>query len=199
MTENPLNLPASSSEVATPSGFEYGEDYAFYDARTNIIPDYYQLILATATESIQIWDTHFRPDEDWKVFKKVESPKVDITILTICDETYNTYDDVKKLADNIINYLNPKVKTCTLTVFAFFNKCRKQRIMWHDRFLIIDNTKCFLIGPSMNNQVGSNTSFGIQFLSKNQDAELLKRKLQSFFSSLSGNASIRHKITRRRK
>lgn len=69
--------------------------------------------------------------------------------------------------------------------------------MWHDRFLVIDDAKFFLIGPSLNNQVGSNTSFGIHYLSKSKDIDLLKRKLHSFFPQ-TGNASLRHKITRRR-
>ena len=81
-------------------------DYAFYDARTGLTPDYYQRILATATNSIQIWDTHFRPNEDWKVFKEVKTPNISITILTICDEKYNTNDDVRVLANNIIKNLN---------------------------------------------------------------------------------------------
>ena len=192
-----INVPSSASSVSTPTPFEYGEDYAFYDARSGLKPDYYQKILATATTSIQIWDTHFRPDEDWKVFKKVKSPNLRITILTICDEKYYSIDDVKKMANKIINQLDSAVLTSTLTIFAFHDKCRRQKIMWHDRFLVIDDAKFFLIGPSLNNQVGSNTSFGIHYLSKSKDIDLLKRKLHSFFSQ-TGNASLRHKITRRR-
>ena len=194
----PVSIPSSASTVSPSSSFEDGEDYAFYDARTGKTPDYYQSILATATNSIQIWDTHFRPDEDWKVFKEVKTSNISITILTICDEKYNTYDDVRDLANNIINNLNAAVQVCTLTIFAFYDKCRRQKIMWHDRFLVIDGTKFFLVGPSMNNQVGSNTSFDIHFLSNSQDVDLLRRKLQSFLP-LTGNAQLRHKITRNRK
>lgn len=196
-TTTSVNVPSSASAVSPPSSFEYGVDYAFYDARTGVTPDYYQRILATATNSIQIWDTHFRPDEDWKVFKEVKTPNISITIMTICDEKYNTNDDVKVLANNIINNLNSDVLNCTLTIFAFHDRCRRQKIIWHDRFLVIDGTKYFLVGPSMNNQVGSNTSFGIHFLSNSQDVDLLRRKLNSFFP-LTGNVLLRHKITRRR-
>ena len=44
MTENPIKIPASSSEVTIPSGFEYGEDYAFYDAVNDNAKVYQQII-----------------------------------------------------------------------------------------------------------------------------------------------------------
>lgn len=49
----------------------------------------------------------------------------------------------------------------------------------------------------MNNQVGSKTSFGIHFLSKAKDVDVLQRKLTSYFS-LTGNPGLRFKVTRTR-
>ena len=175
MTENPIKIPASSSEVTIPSGFEYGENYAFYDARTSLMPDYYQKILSTATKSIQIWDTHFRPEYDGLVFSKVTCPNLKIQIMTICDKDYNTQQDVNALSD----------------------WSRFHRKLWHDRFLVIDDDKYFLVGASMNNQSGSTTSFGIHYLSKKADWEVLKKKLDSY-TSVTGDTRNVIKVTRRR-
>ena len=193
----PVIIVPSTADAVTPPAFEYGEDYAFYDARTKRPPDYYQKILATATKTIQIWETHSKPEEDWKVFSEVTCPQIDITILTICDKDLNDETAVRLLANNIVNNLNNAVKTCVLTIFAFRRLCIYDDLMWHDRFLVIDDTDYYLVGPSMNNQVGSDTSFGIHYLSKNLDRDLLKKKLDSFFL-LTGNTSLRFKVTKKR-
>ena len=193
----PVIIVPSTADAVTPPAFEYGEDYAFYDARTKRPPDYYQKILATATKTIQIWETHSKPEEDWKVFSEVTCPQIDITILTICDKDLNDETAVRLLANNIVNNLNNAVKTCVLTIFAFRRLCIYDDLMWHDRFLVIDDTDYYLVGPSMNNQVGSDTSFGIHYLSKNLDRDLLKKKLDGFFL-LTGNASLRFKVTKKR-
>lgn len=196
MAKPVISVPLTADAV-TPPAFEYGEDYAFYDARTQRPPDYYQKILATATKTIQIWETHSKPEEDWKVFSEVTCPQIDITILSICDKDLNDEVAVRLLANNIVNNLNNAVKTCVLTIFAFRRFCIYDDLMWHDRFLVIDDTDYYLVGPSMNNQVGSDTSFGIHYLSKKTDRDLLKKKLDSFFP-LTGNASLRFKVTKKR-
>ena len=161
------------------------------------MPDYYQRILASATSKIEIWDTHFRPECDGEVFKDVTCANLQITILTICDRDYNTIQDVRDLANKIMANLRPEVSTCKLTIFAFHDRCRYNNMLWHDRFLVVDDSRYFLVGASMNNQVGSKTSFGIHFLSKRPDLVLLRRKLQSYML-LTANAQLRHKVSRNR-
>lgn len=196
-TTTTISVPSTMSTVVPSAPFEYGEDYAFYDARNKFVPDYYQRILASATSKIEIWDTHFRPECDGEVFKDVTCANLQITILTICDRDYNTIQDVRDLADKIMANLRPEVSTCKLTIFAFHDRCRYNNMLWHDRFLVIDDSRYFLVGASMNNQVGSKTSFGIHFLSKRLDLVLLRRKLQSYML-LTANAQLRHKVSRNR-
>ena len=196
MAKPMINIPSTANAV-TPPAFEYGEDYAFYDARMKRPPDYYQKILATATKTIQIWETHSNPEVDWKVFSEVKCPQVDITILTICDKNLSDESAVRLLADNIVNNLNNAVKACVLTIFAFHRSCIYNDLTWHDRFLVIDDTDYYLVGPSMNNQVGSDTSFGIHYLSKTSDRDLLKKKLDSFLP-LTGSSKLRIQVTRKR-
>lgn len=195
-TTGPVSVPSTASSVSTPTPFEYGEDYAFYDARYGLTPDYYQRILASATTSIQIWDTYSRND-DWKVFTEIRNSGLRITIMTICDKDWNTEQDVKDLANGIKNNIDASVTTFNLTIFAFHEWCRYSNNLWHDRFLVIDDCKYYLVGPSLNNQYGSSLSFGIHFLSKAKDINLLKKQLNSYMP-LSGNAALRHKIRRNR-
>lgn len=198
MTKNPVNIPPTASEVRPTFSFDIGEDYAFYDARTGSVPNYYQYLLGQAQSSIEIWETYSNPHEDYKVFQAVKNHKIKITLLTICDDNYcYSEDDVKELANSIIDNLNNEVKTCELTVIALKKEYRYKKNLWHDRFLIIDDTYCYLVGPSMNNQVGSDLSFGIHGLSKEADADLLKRKLQSY-ASITGNAQLTIKVSRKR-
>lgn len=198
MTKNPVNIPPTASNIKPSFSFDIGEDYAFYDARTGSAPNYYQHLLGQAQSSIEIWDTYSNPDVDYKVFKEVKSPKIDIRLLTICDDKYCSLEnDVKELANNIINNLNKEVKICELKVIALKKEYRYEKNLWHDRFLIIDNTYCYLVGPSLNNQVGSVLSFGIHGLSKKADADLLKKKLQSY-ASITGNAQLTIKVSRKR-
>ena len=197
MSTLPISVPSTASSVAPTTPFEYGEDYAFYDARTKLVPDYYQRLLASATKSIEIWDTYTRVD-DWQVFKDVRCPDLTITINTIFDTKYLiTERDVKYFADAIKKNLHRDVAKMSLRVTAVFDKYRYEKNLWHDRFLIIDDTFYYLVGPSVNNQYGSSLSFGIHQLSKVKDIELLKRKLQSY-STVLGNSALRYKVSRNR-
>lgn len=197
MSASPISVPSTASSVAPIAPFEYGEDYAFYDARTKLVPDYYQRILASATKSIEIWDTYSRVD-DWQVFKDVRCPDLTITINTICDREYfATEQDVKDLANAIKNNLHSDVAKMTLRVTAVLDKYRYDKNLWHDRFLVIDDTYYYLVGPSVNNQYGSTLSFGILFLSKVKDSDLLKRKLRSY-NTILGNAQLRYSVGRSR-
>ena len=197
MSTLPISVPSTASSVAPTAPFEYGEDYAFYDARNKLVPDYYQRLLASATKSIEIWDTYTRID-DWQVFKDVRCPDLTITINTICDNnSLKSEQDVKDLANAIKNNLHRDVAKLSLRITAMLDRYRYEKNLWHDRFLIIDDTFFYLVGPSVNNQYGSSLSFGIHLLSKVKDIELLKRKLQSY-STVLGNSALRYRVSRNR-
>ena len=137
MSTLPISVPSTASSVAPTTPFEYGEDY---DARTKLVPDYYQRLLASATKSIEIWDTYTRVD-DWQVFKDIRCPDLTITINTISDTKYLiTEQEVKSFADAIKKNLHRDVAKMSLRVTAVFDKYRYGKNLWHDRFLIIDDT-----------------------------------------------------------
>ena len=197
MSTLPISVPSTASSVAPTTPFEYGDDYAFYDARNKLVPDYYQRLLASATSKIEIWDTYTRVD-DWQVFKDVRCPDLKITINTICDNnSLKSEQDVKDLANAIKNNLHRDVARLSLRITAMLDRYRYEKNLWHDRFLIIDDTFYYLVGPSVNNQYGSLLSFGIHQLSKVKDIELLKRKLQSY-STVLGNSALRYRVSRNR-
>lgn len=197
MSTLPISVPSTASSVAPTTPFEYGDDYAFYDARNKLVPDYYQRLLASATSKIEIWDTYTRVD-DWQVFKDVRCPDLKITINTICDNnSLKSEQDVKDLANAIKNNLHRDVARLSLRITAMLDRYRYEKNLWHDRFLIIDDTFFYLVGPSVNNQYGSSLSFGIHLLSKVKDIELLKRKLQSY-STVLGNSALRYRVSRNR-
>lgn len=193
-TTTPVSVPATASSVAAPYSFEYGDDYAFFDARGGLTPDYYQKLLTRANQEIEIWDTHTTPN-DWKVFKDVVCPDLKITIMTICDKDFKTEQDVKDLANNIKNNLRTEVAKLELRIFAFHDKFRYSEKLWHDRFLVIDKQFYYLIGPSLNNQIGSTTTFGIHNLSKSADRVLLEKKL-NIYRPMTQSVQLRHKVSR---
>ena len=55
---------------------------------------------------------------------------------------------------------------------------------WHDRYLIIDNKKVFLVGASIDAQEKSNKSFGIYEMTENDDINRVVDAYNDYKSSI---------------
>jgi hypothetical protein len=159
------------SSVNGSTNFVDGKYYHFYDRRlTDKTPGLYQRLLASAEHTIVIWDPHYRECR-CDVFSAIHKDGIYIEILTVCNNGEDKADIdafAKKMLDAIDN---TEVPNCKVRVIALAPRdLRKVRgIEWHDRYLIIDNTRAFLVGASIDAQEKSNKSFGIYELTETED------------------------------
>ena len=175
-----VSLPSSSSTVSTSFGFELAGNYAFYDKNPDptVKPEYYQHIISTA-KKIVIWDPHFMENVDGKLFEAVTYKDVEIEILTVCKDDQDD-KSVNALRDNIKNSLKKAgISNHSGTIFAFKHyKVKdgndKRLYQCHDRFLMIDDRVVYLVGASMNNQLGSEWNFGIMKIEKTDNFSIFK-------------------------
>lgn len=155
-----------------------GVNYRFFNranhqAPPDDYPTYYGDLLSLASISIKIWDPYFNAgDEDLFM---VVPPSVDVTILYMYESSRRfspclSPQDVKTRVESKLPNGHGVLKVAYLpnTDTILYNQ-RK----WHDRFLIIDDTFCYLIGASLHYQHTSAKCFGIYDMVENEDIALI--------------------------
>lgn len=184
-TPTRASLTASAPIVsATTYGFEFAGNYAFYDRNgdDSIKPEYYQHLLS-GVKKIIIWDPHFMEEHDGKLFEYVTMNDVEIEILTVCTKdryAQQKQPEVIKLRDNIKNAL----RKAGITRYSGYVYAFKHYKVWdsmgfriyqcHDRFLMLDDKDLYMVGASMNNQLGSEWNFGIMKVEKSVNPDIYK-------------------------
>lgn len=186
-----VKVPATAAIASISHNFDQGTNYYFFDNRKEETPNLYKQLLAVATEQIQIWDPYYDEDKDAELFEDVTAEKMEIEILTTQNKR-PTNRTAQEFADNILNAI-PKKQTpkCKVVVRSFAKgaKNRKNDVipLWHDRFLIIDKTEVFLIGPSMTSQVETKRSFGFYRLTDVEDIKVIKKYFESYRNELTSS------------
>lgn len=180
-----INIPPSVPPVASTSdNMEHGLHYAFYDhsvQRSNG-PKMYADLLGSAQGSIIIWDPYFNKSQtnDYLLFGNIKCP-VEIYYLTNGSKSENcriVNEKAQLLWDNIPMAVRDK---CTLH-FAFVTKDVSDDYIFHDRWLIIDDSRYFLVGGSINYHSGIPTcSTGIYEVMDDKDQQLIKNKFDKFY------------------
>lgn len=176
------------------TNFVDGKYYHFYDRMLiadEDAPRLYQQLLASAKQTIAIWDPYYY-ENCKELFCDIQQDDIYIEILTICDG-WEKKPDMINFAMKVMNSIDKTiVPHCKVRVFAYLpwksNMFPWEK--WHDRFLIIDNTKVYLVGSSMDSQVladnGKNTSygFGIMEVTELDDLDLIKRTYENYRNAL---------------
>ena len=154
-------------------------------------PGLYQQLLASAKQTIAIWDPYYY--KNFKgIFGDIQQDNIYIEILTIC-QGLDKKPDIDDFANKVMKSIDKKkVPHCKVRVYAFspLNTKMYPWKKWHDRFLIIDNTRVYLVGSSMDSQVlaenGKNTSygFGIMEVTEHDDLDLIKRTYERYRNAL---------------
>ena len=186
-----VKVPATAAIASISHNFDQGTNYYFFDNRMEETPNLYKQLLAIATEKIQIWDPYYDEEKDAALFEDVKAEKMDIEILTTQDKRPNNRT-AQEFADNILNAI-PKEQTpkCKVVVRSFAKSARNRKNelipLWHDRYLIIDQTEVFLIGPSMTSQVETKRSFGFYRLNDVEDIKVVKKYFESYRNELTSS------------
>ena len=185
-----INLGRDVSSVNGSTNFVDGKYYHFYDRmliNEKDAPWFYQQLLASAKQSIVIWDPYYYLDcED--IFCQIEQDNLYVEILTICDYQDNK-NNMNDFADRVLKAIDKgKAPNCTVRVYAFIPRYSHDSpwSKWHDRFLIIDNADVYLIGSSMDSQIlidgceNKSRSFGIMKITESEDLDLIKRTYENY-------------------
>lgn len=183
--------------VPTPPKYQQGENYVLHDPNITQSPAYYKELLAGAKQSIRILDSYAFQHDAIRVFESVCSEGIVVEIITL------RYDqeDLKKFADEIENILKRNIRQFTLNIISYRIKLawkwKDQEIkLWHDRYLIIDNSEYYLVGNSLDGQQSSDRYHGIYHLVKPKDIDKVAKLYKHYQESY--NAIRGSKITRQK-
>lgn len=174
-----------SGTIPITEPYKQGENYFLHDASLSGTPVLYKNVLAQAQKSICILDPYAFEHDATRVFESIHEENIKIYIIT----TKYEEDDIKSFADDIINIIKKNINTYYLNIISYKERGVKadQRIpLWHDRYLIIDDTDYYLIGSSLDAQQTSNKYHGIFQLTEKADKDVVANLFKVYISNFNG-------------
>lgn len=150
----------------------HGRQYAFFLRETDVdpAPTYYSEILRTAKFKVHIWDPYFWKD-DTAVFECFRH-RIEVTVLTSKSSQRTGY--LQELIDETKNHIDPSATDSNFK-FGFIDTDKHGKVFKsHDRFLIIDDNECYLIGASVEYHRRAIESTGIYHIEHDEDRGVIK-------------------------
>lgn len=181
-------ISANSSD-----NMDHGLHYAFYDHSEKGFagPKMYAELLSSATDCVEICDPYFNCGngaEDHLLFSNI-AVSVSIYYLTKGTKSENcrlAREKAQKIWDNIPTGIQ---SGCVL-YYSFITNETDDTYDFHDRWLIIDKSRYFIVGGSINYHSGTPTcSTGIYEVTDIQDQQLIRSKFDKFFQHAVNNAA----------
>ncbi len=179
---------SKSSEYAD-DNMIHGGGYAFFHKPQYpaLPPRWYMNLVESATRSVDIWDPYFNYNKneaanDCRVFNHLRS-SVKMRYLMVEEKT--SFDDkVRMWEPEIANAIPKAVKAGTEVAFAYISTNDDLGKWWefHDRYLIIDGERVFLIGGSLGYHLTSIASTGMYELTEDADRRLVKDKFEEYWA-----------------
>lgn len=172
---------------------EHGGNYAFYDYSDHQTdePLMYANLLASATSKIEIWDPYFNDSADeYQLFLNIQH-SVELILLT-----HGTPQNSKmqKVVQHLKNHIQSGISV-QIKLYYTNDDASNGKYNLHDRFLIIDDYRYFLVGgswgyhspmqpqPTTGKQV-KRGSTGIYEIVNDDDAkQLIRQKFDKFLQS----------------
>lgn len=163
---------------AVADNMKHGVNCAFFirNAVDQAPPSYYRNLIASAELKIVIWDPYFH-DTDARIFS-VLTHTLNVTILTkkSGQRKAKYFEDCENA---IISNVPDAVKSgCNF--FLYFVDTDRHSEVWqcHDRFLIIDDSRVFIIGASIAHHLEVHDSTGIYEVVEDEDKALIADAFQ---------------------
>lgn len=167
----------------------HGNDYAFFHRpqHLSVPPRWYQHLIGSATRSIDIWDPYFNYNpndnhDDCRIFKYLNN-SIKFRYLVVegdkkFGENFDKWEPV--ISSNVITSL----KTGMEINFSYISEGDDLGKFWifHDRFLIIDSERVFLIGGSIGYHLSSIASTGMYELKDGDDKALVKDMFETYWT-----------------
>lgn len=163
-------------------GFTHGDKYHFYDSNKNPYPpSYYQYLLSTAKKSIKIWDPYW--SDPTQLFSNVKQNNIQIDFVCsiglenvkimsdIADRKAKQIirADIDKLSNILVKQGVTGFKINVHNYVCYKNKPQ----LWHDRYLILDDSEVYIVGASINMLTERNRSYGIVKVENKEDIDIV--------------------------
>ena len=172
-----------------------GKNYHFFNRADHVggtdYPDYYGYLLSIASQSVKVWDPYFNVGDEG-LFSHVQAG-VAVTILYMYKSPVGSYvygptpAAVKSSVEAQLPLVHGAVKVAYLPTSdaTLFDER-----MWHDRFLILDDTLVFLVGGSLTYQRSSARCFGIYDIEEDEDAALVVERFEKALYEVSSKGYV---------
>lgn len=198
MSETDLTLPTP----ATSSGdrMEHGVNYAMYynpDNWDNALqkgyrPTYYENLIKSATESVKIWDPWAKNPQDDGI---MESVTCGLEIVILTNQSSDIIEKHMQYADCLWEKIPDGFKEDSVLKYCFVDSHKYgQKYFLHDRYLIIDDSRVFLVGASLSMQVsqfdGLTATTGIYELTEVEDIRIVKEKFRHSYLIAENDGTI---------
>ena len=150
-----------------------GKNHVLHDATLSQIPVFYKKVLTQAQKSIRILDPYAFEHDATRVFECIHVENIKIDIITT---GYNE-EEIKLFADKIVDIIKKNIGTYSLSIISYKDRGlrpKHQIPLWHDRYLIIDDTDYYLIGSSLDSQQTSRKYHGMLLLTEEEDKKIIE-------------------------
>lgn len=183
MTTTPITIPHPA--VPTTDYMIHGDDYAFFDYSDHEtdLPTMYGDLLASAESKICIWDPYFNANKgtsEFFVFSRV-SNRIKIELLSHgTSQNRRIQDSIQHIKNNLDSSI---VNSVQIEFFWISTDRHANKYSVHDRFLIIDDSRFFIVGSSWgyhSNAAGERKATGIFEVKKDNDKNIIKTMYNKF-------------------
>jgi len=167
----------------------HGTNYAFFHRPQcqSLPPRWYQRVISSATRSIDIWDPYFNyndndEDNDCRLFKYLRcSVKMRFLVVESDDKFNSKFRDWEP---SIANMITTALKPGMDISFSYISPNTELGAKWefHDRFLIVDNDRVFLVGSSVGYQLSPKASTGMYELINDEDKKLVTDMFELYWT-----------------
>lgn len=173
-----INIPGVVPQIEP---YIHGENYFLHNPSRSDEPVCYKEVIARAKKSICILDPYAFENDATRVFECIQENGLTINIITSGYEE----DKIKVAADDIVDIIKKNGNSCSLSITSYKvrNVESKQRInLWHDRYLIIDDSDCYLVGSSLDAQQTTNKHHGMLLLTEDNDKKIVIDLFKSYIT-----------------
>lgn len=190
-----LNITQETSQQTSSDNMEHGPHYSMYytpdhfNSVTNTFekPLMYQELIANAHHSIKIWDPYVHNDSNQEalIMQYVQNA-IELTFLLLYSG--QNKQRLESIADFFYNKIPAAYQNGSIVRFAYIDsdlRDNKTRYALHDRFLIIDDTRYFIIGSSITYHLQSASTSaaitGIYEVTDPSDINIIREKFEDYY------------------
>lgn len=198
MSETDLTLP--TPVVSTGDRMVHGANYALYYNSDNwdnaqqkgLRPSYYENLIKSATESVKIWDPWAKNTQDDGI---MESITCGLEFVILTNLSSDNVEEHKLYASRLWEKIADEYKEDSVLKYCFVDSRKYgQKYYLHDRFLIIDDSRVFLVGASLSMQIshyeGLTATTGIYELTEPEDIRIVKEKFRHSYLVAENDGTI---------